>query len=45
VFDQMQYARQLGLLPEQDSGGDKAFKAAFNAKTKLAEAVSGLMSR
>ena len=36
VFDQMQYSRQLGILPAQDSAGDKAIKAAFNAKTKLA---------
>ena len=36
VFDQMQYARQLGMLPAQDSPGDRAFKAAFNARTKLA---------
>jgi ketosteroid isomerase-like protein len=38
VFDQIQYARQMGLLPEQDSAGDKALKAAFNAKTKVVEA-------
>jgi steroid delta-isomerase-like uncharacterized protein len=44
VFDQMQYARQMGLLPEQDSAGDKAFKAAFNAKTKVVDAVSGLIA-
>ena len=36
VFDQMQYSRQLGILPAQDSVGDKAMKAAFNARTKLA---------
>ena len=36
VFDQMQYSRQLGILPSQDSVGDKAMKAAFNARTKLA---------
>jgi steroid delta-isomerase-like uncharacterized protein len=37
VFDQMQYSRQLGILPAQDSVGDKAMKAAFNARTKLAQ--------
>ena len=37
VFDQMQYSRQLGILPSQDSVGDKAMKAAFNLKTKLAK--------
>ena len=36
VFDQMQYSRQLGILPAQDSVADKAMKAAFNARTKLA---------
>jgi steroid delta-isomerase-like uncharacterized protein len=36
VFDQMQYSRQLGILPAQDSVADKAMKAAFNAGTKLA---------
>jgi steroid delta-isomerase-like uncharacterized protein len=37
VFDQMQYARQLGMLPVEGTQGDKAFKAAFNAKTKVVE--------
>jgi steroid delta-isomerase-like uncharacterized protein len=37
VFDQMQYSRQLGILPTQDSAADKAMKAAFNARTKLAK--------
>jgi steroid delta-isomerase-like uncharacterized protein len=37
VFDQMQYSRQLGILPAQDSVADKAMKAAFNARTKLVE--------
>jgi steroid delta-isomerase-like uncharacterized protein len=36
VFDQMQYARQLGMLPADGSSADKAFKGAFNARTKLA---------
>jgi steroid delta-isomerase-like uncharacterized protein len=36
VFDQMQYSRQLGILPAQDSVADKAMKSAFNARTKLA---------
>jgi steroid delta-isomerase-like uncharacterized protein len=36
VFDQMQYSRQLGILPAQDSVGDKAMKAAFNLKTQIA---------
>ena len=36
VFDQMQYARQIGLMPADGSAADKAFKGAFNARTKLA---------
>jgi len=35
VFDQMQFARQIGLLPADGSPGDRATKAAFNAKTRL----------
>ncbi len=33
----MQYSRQFGILPAQDSAADKAMKAAFNARTKLAK--------
>jgi len=36
VFDQMDYARQLGMIPPDGSAADKAMKAAFNARTKLA---------
>jgi predicted ester cyclase len=35
VFDQMQYARQVGMIPPDGSTADRAMKAAFNAKTKL----------
>ena len=35
VFDQMQYGRQIGMLPPQDSPADRAMKGAFNAVTKL----------
>ena len=35
IFDQMQFARQLGLLPPDGSAADRAMKAAFNAKTRL----------
>jgi predicted ester cyclase len=35
VFDQMQYARQIGMMPPDGSGPDRAVKAAFNARTKL----------
>jgi steroid delta-isomerase-like uncharacterized protein len=36
VFDQMQYARQLGMLPNDGTAPDKALKRAFNTRTKLA---------
>lgn len=39
VFDQMEVGRQLGLLPPDGSQADRALKAAFNAKTKIAEAI------
>src|SRR5215212_4036097 len=42
VFDQMEIARQLGLLPPDGSAADRALKAAFNAKTKIAEAIGEL---
>lgn len=34
VFDQMRFARQIGLLPAAGSRGDRATKAAFNARTR-----------
>ena len=37
VFDQLQYGRQLGVMPPDGSAGDRAMKAAFNAKTKVAK--------
>ena len=39
VFDQMEVGRALGLLPPDASAADRALKAAFNAKTKLADAI------
>ena len=30
VFDQMQFGRQLGMMPADGSGADRAMKAAFN---------------
>ena len=39
VFDQMKFARQVGLLPRDGSVADKAFMAAFNVKTKVAIAA------
>jgi SnoaL-like polyketide cyclase len=35
IFDQMQYARQLGMMPPEGSTADKSLKGAFNARTKL----------
>jgi steroid delta-isomerase-like uncharacterized protein len=35
VFDQMSFARQIGLLPAQDSIGERTMRGAFNARTKL----------
>ncbi len=35
VFDQMQFARQIGLLPQDGSRADRVTKAAFNARARL----------
>jgi predicted ester cyclase len=35
VFDQMQFARAVGMLPPDGSRADRAVKAAFNARSKL----------
>jgi len=42
LFDQMQWARAVGMLPPQDSAADKAVKAALNLKT---QALRRLRSR
>jgi steroid delta-isomerase-like uncharacterized protein len=34
-YDSMDFARQVGMLPPQDSAGEKAMIGAFNAVTKL----------
>jgi steroid delta-isomerase-like uncharacterized protein len=36
VIDQLQYARQIGMMPPDGSAADRAMKSAFSAKTKLA---------
>jgi steroid delta-isomerase-like uncharacterized protein len=36
VVDQLQYARQIGMMPADGSAADRAMKAAFNARSKLA---------
>lgn len=35
VVDQLQYARQIGMMPADGSVGDRAMKALFNAGTNL----------
>jgi steroid delta-isomerase-like uncharacterized protein len=40
VFDRVQFGQQLGMMPPDDSRGDKAMKAMFNAKTKVAAKLS-----
>ena len=35
VFDQLSFARQIGMLPAQDSIGDRTMRGAFNARTNL----------
>lgn len=35
VYDQMQFARQIGLLPADGTTADRAAKTAFNARTRL----------
>jgi steroid delta-isomerase-like uncharacterized protein len=34
-YDGMNFARQIGMLPPQDSAGEKTMLTAFNAVTKL----------
>jgi predicted ester cyclase len=44
VFDQMVVARAFGIMPPDGSAADRALKAAFNAKTKVAEAIRSARS-
>jgi steroid delta-isomerase-like uncharacterized protein len=39
-FDGAGFARQIGMLPPDGSGADRAMKSAFNAVTKLRRAVA-----
>jgi steroid delta-isomerase-like uncharacterized protein len=41
-YDGMDFARQVGLMPPQDSGAERAMKNAFNAATKVRRAVADL---
>ena len=38
-YDGMQFARSVGMLPQQDSGAERAMFQAFNAVTKVRRAV------
>jgi steroid delta-isomerase-like uncharacterized protein len=39
-YDGAEYARQIGMLPPQDSGAERAMTSAFNALTKVRRAVN-----
>lgn len=39
VFDQLQFARQIGMMPADGSPADRAMKAAFNGKTQLLQRI------
>jgi steroid delta-isomerase-like uncharacterized protein len=39
-YDGMSFARQIGLMPPQDSGAERAMKSAFNAATRVRRAVA-----
>jgi steroid delta-isomerase-like uncharacterized protein len=39
-FDSMAIARQIGMLPADGSGTDRAMKSAFNAMTKVRRAIA-----
>jgi steroid delta-isomerase-like uncharacterized protein len=44
VYDQMQWARAIGILPADASAADRALKAAFNAKTRVAKELQARRS-
>jgi steroid delta-isomerase-like uncharacterized protein len=41
VYDQMQFARAVGLVPQDGSPGDRALKAAFAARIRVTEKLRG----
>ena len=45
IFDGAAYARQVGLLPPEDSGADRAIRAGFNTVTKLRRTVAKRTAR
>ena len=44
VYDQMQWARDIGVLPPDGSSADKAVKAAFNAKVRVQREIQARRS-
>ena len=44
VYDQLQFARAIGLMPPDGSAPDRAMKAAFNAKTRVAKEIQARRS-
>jgi steroid delta-isomerase-like uncharacterized protein len=42
-YDGAAFARQVGLMPPQDSGAERAMKGAFNAVTRVRKAVNERM--
>jgi len=45
VFDGAAFARQVGLLPAEDSGADRAIRAGFNTVTKLRRTIARRSAR
>lgn len=39
-YDGNEFARQIGMMPPQDSGAERALKSAFNAVTKVKRTIS-----
>lgn len=39
-YDDLSFARQIGLMPPENSGAERAMKSAFNAATRVRRAVS-----
>jgi steroid delta-isomerase-like uncharacterized protein len=40
-YDGLEFARQVGLLPQKDSAGDRALMGVFNARTRLTRPFRG----
>jgi predicted ester cyclase len=45
VFDQLQFARAVGMMPPDGSAADRGLKAAFSARVKLAERLAARRQR